>query len=705
MKRPTHIAAMLCSMVLAGHAHRVAAQGRTGDTTVVQLDRLPVTVARGTAPIVRLPAAYSIVRAADIRDSQATVGLDESLDRVPGVFVNNRYNFSLGTRISIRGLGARAAFGVRGIRVVSDGIPLTMPDGQSNLNNLELGTAKRVDVLRGPSSSLYGNAAGGVISIETEDSPARLSAEVRTLAGNEGVNGGGLGRFFKTQGKVGGPLAAGGYVASISRTETDGYRDFSRAKFTLLNLVARQAIGPDSRISLIVNGYESPLAQSAGALPADSVARDPRMAWPNNVRTGSGEATRQLQAGVAFAHISETTRFDVSAYGLGRELDNALPFAWIDLSRRGGGTRATFSGSTLRGRIDITGGLDVEWVSDDRQEFDNAGGHRGETMTRDQLDQVLTIAPFVQALVAITPTTDILAGIRYDRSRFSTDDRFMSDGRDDSGNRTLSATSPMVGVTWAARPDLHVYGNVATSFQTPTTTELINAPPPSGETCCPGGFNTALDPQRATSFEIGARGTVGRVSIDVAAYHMNVRRTIVPYQVASVDGREFFRNAGESRHRGIEMGAATSFGSSDVRVAWTLNDFIFLDDGDPTVANEGHELPGVPRSHFFAGIRLRPVRAFRVDLELDHAGGYFASDANDPESRNDAATVLDLRLLLDTRLGPTGFRPFLGVANLTDTHYNSSVVVNAVGRRYYEPAPPRSVQVGLSLSAGGWSAR
>jgi iron complex outermembrane receptor protein len=294
----------------------------------------------------------------------------------------------------------------------------------------------------------------------------------------------------------------------------------------------------------------------------------------------------------------------------------------------------------------------------------------------------------------------VLAGIRFDAVRFETSDHFLADGRDDSGDRTLSAASPTIGVTWAASPAATLYANVGTAFQTPTTTELINAPPVAGEACCPGGFNVDLDAQRATSLEAGFRGSAAGVALNVAVYHMTVRNTILPFQVEEADGREFFRNAGESRHRGIELSAARSFGRHTARVAWTFNDFVFVDDGDPDAEHEGNRLPGVPRNHVFAGIEIVPVAAIRIDLEADHSAEYFADDAN--TATNDAATVFDIRVRADTRVGSTGFRPFVAINNITSTRYNSSVVVNGFGGRYFEPAPPRNVIVGFELGTGLW---
>jgi iron complex outermembrane receptor protein len=698
-----HTTARLLPVFLIALPVATSGQAARQDTSrIVPLDSVRVTVTRGTVPLERMPAAASVVGIGDIRGGQATVGLDESLDRIPGVFVNNRYNFSLGARISMRGLGSRAAFGVRGVRVMADGIPLTMPDGQSNLNNLELGAAGRIDVVRGPASALYGNAAGGVISIETEAAPQVFSTEARALGGNAGRDGFGLGRFFKLQAKAGGRLHEGGFVGSVSHMQTEGYRNYSAAEQTLLNVVARHPIGEASRLSVVVNAFDSPVAESPGALPIDSVRRNPRMAWPANARTLSGEATTQLQVGVGIAHILGNTRLDISAYALGRDVDNALAFGFIDLSRRAGGLRATYAGSPAGERVAVTAGVDVEWQSDDRREFDNVNGGPGDELRRDQRDQVFAIAPFAQTLVQLAPRADLLLGVRYDAVRFETSDAFMGDARDDSGNRTLSALSPMAGLTFAASERIRLYGNVATAFQTPTTTELINAPPEGSTPCCPGGFNADLDPQRALSFEVGARGRVGRFAIDFAAYHMNVDRTIVPFQVADGEGREFFRNAGESRHRGLELSASTPLGRHLATLAYTFNDFVFIDDGDSMVDFEGNRLPGVPRHHVFAGLRLRPADALQVDIEVDHTGEYFANDANEDSAVNDAATVVDLRLQYDTRLGGIAARPFLAVGNLTNTRYNSSVVVNAFGRRYYEPAPRRSFHVGFAVATGAW---
>ncbi|MGH7577803.1 MAG: TonB-dependent receptor family protein, partial [Longimicrobiales bacterium] len=489
------------------------------------------------------------------------------------------------------------------------------------------------------------------------------------------------------------------------RQELEGYRAFSASRQTQVNL--RAAYAPDelSRLTLVLNAIDQPLAQSPGALPIDSVRADPRMAWPNNVLTRSGEKTRQGQAGVAYTRSIGGGQLDVAGYALARSVENPLPFGFIELTRRGGGVRAAWSTSTTLATLPLalTAGADADLQSDDRREYDNAGGRPGSDLRRDQVDRVAAVGPFVQAELQLTPTLVAMLGGRYDAVRFRTTDAFLGDG-DDSGERTLDAFSPVAGLTYAASPTLRVYANVATSFQTPTTTELINAPPAPGEECCPAGFNTQLEPQRAVSYEVGVKGEIaGRVLYDVAVYHMDLTNALVPFQVAGAESREFFRNSGRTRHRGVEIGASGTIQRLALTGAYTFSDFSFVDDGLDGADFEGNEFPGVPPHHLFLGARFDAGRRVTLDARLDHTSEYFATDANDPASANPAATVVDLRVLFATRFGGLGVRPFIALNNVFDERYNSSVVLNAFGARYFEPAPGRNLAVGLTLGTGGWA--
>lgn len=654
------------------------------DTTVVPLPKIVVTITRATQPLAQVPAAVSIVSRTDIQRAQPGIGIEEALVAVPGLIVNNRYNYALGTRISIRGYGARAAFGVRGIRVLQDGVPLTMPDGQANLNNVDLTSTGRIEVLRGAASMLYGNAAGGVVAFESEQPPAGFGGQARAIVGDDAL------RRFNI--KVGGGSDRTSYLVNVARLNREGFREHSRVEQNNLNARVRHELNDASYVAFTLNTADAPTALNPGSLPLDSARLRPEMAWPRNAATRSGEATRQVQAGIEHGRTFGSARFNAVLYGLTRDLDNPLPFAFIQLERKAGGLRSSLQ--LPIGILDVSGGVDVELQSDDREEFNNADGAAGAKRRRDQTDDITSIGPFVRASVAVANPLTLTGGVRYDRVHFRTDDHFLGDTRDDSGERTMSALSPMLGATYQLRDGVSTYASVSTAFQTPTTTELINNPAGTG-------FND-LQPQRSTSYEVGARGAGRRASGEISLYHTDVRDALVPFQLSTGDGRQFFRNAGRTRQRGIEA-AVQLVMSRTLRLttSYTFSDFRFVDDGIETAAYEGNELPGVPPHHAMA--RLGWSRAgWFVDLEAEHTSAFYASDSNAETSRNPAATVVDLRLGVVDLLGRPGFSPFVGINNIGDQKYFSSVVINAAGARYFEPAPGRNIYFGLGVTIGSW---
>jgi iron complex outermembrane receptor protein len=695
-------------LLIAASAAPLASQNPPRDTLrAIPLDTVRVTITRSALTADRTPAAVSALGRGDVQGTRLGIGLDESLAVVPGVSVNNRYNFALGPRIAIRGFGSRTAFGVRGIRVIADGIPLTMPDGQTNLNNLDLGSAGVVEILRGPASALWGNAAGGVVLVRSEAAPAQFATEARAIVGDMGHGSDDLTNLRKFQLKLGGTQGPLQFLANASNLDVGGYRSHAQGRVRLLNTKARWALDDLSALTAVFSAADFPIAQNPGSLPIDSARRKPQMAWPANVRTQSGEATRQLQAGLSYERSIGSGQLDIAVHGLDRSLENPLPFAYIQLDRRAGGVRAAYAGSALHGPhvIRFTAGTDFEAQSDERREFDNANGSPGTSRRRDQTDGVTALGPFAQASVDFSQHFATTAGVRYDRVRFSTTDKFLGDGTNDSGERNLSASSWFAGLTLSPASRFTGYANVATTFQTPTTTEIINTPPAAGQPCCPAGFNTALEPQRATSFEAGARARLhARVALEASAYTMDVRNALVPFEVSSAPGRTFFRNAAKTRHRGLEFALHARSGAHQATAAYTYSHFTFVDDGNSATSFEGNQVPGVAPHHLHVRTRSALPLSLVLELELDHTSSYHPDDANTaPE--NPAANIADVRLSFSRRLGSVRAEPFLAIQNLTNETYFSSVVVNAAGGRYYEPAPRRNIYLGLTLATGGWAAR
>lgn len=700
--RGTAVRAIVLAVMLFAGAADVTAQ--TPDTLPQQtdpasssfaLDTLRVEVTRAPTPLRLLPMAASAIQREDIATARPGVGLDEVLGHVPGVFIANRENLALGARITLRGFGARSAFGVRGVRLLTDGIPLTTADGQGSLNNLDLARAGRIEVLRGPASAIYGNAAGGVIRLVTAPPPPITEVDARITVGDESRRS--LGGLLRIDAGVAGPLRGGGYRIGASQLSRDGVRTHSAAEQNSLNAHVVQPVGERGFLRFVLNAADLPRALNPGSLPWDSLRADPSMAWPNNVRQGTGESARQIQGGVTYEQKGDAFDLHLTAWGAHRELENPIPVAVIALERGSGGARAHVLGT--RGRFDWGVGFEAELQRDDRREWTNEVGDAGAEQRRDQRDDVVALAPYVHAAAQFGRAHLTLAA-RWDRIAFSTDDHLLSDPEGDgSGERVLSALSPSAALLVELSPRVSAYANFTTAFQTPTTTELANSPPASGEPCCPTGFNDSLQPERTWGGEVGVRAGVGRwLALDAAAFTYRVDDAIVPFQVEGIEERAFFRNAGETSHRGLEIGATLEPASNlRMRTSLTALDVRFRDDGDPSVDHEDNRVPGIPPLRLFVDARWSGPVTIEVDVE--HTGAYYASDANTEESRTRSATVFGARVHGSFAARDARFSPFVALRNITDEAYAGAVAINAFGGRFFEPAAGRMLLIGLEVTA------
>ena len=674
-------------MALAVTASSAAAQRPDS----VALDTLRVEVARAGVALRHVPAAVSIIGQHDIARARPGIGLDEALAAVPGVHIANRENLALGSRVTVRGFGARAAFGVRGVRVIADGIPLTLADGQSNLNNLDLAGAARIEVLRGAASALYGNAAGGVLLVETAPAARTLEATTRVTLGDEA--GRSIGSLARFDAAVSAPLGNGGVRVGASHFTRDGVRAHAAGEQALLNARLVQQLAAATTLSLVLNAAHVPVAENPGSLPFESATLRPRIAWPNNVRTGSGETATQVQGGAVLSSRVRGYDATATAWAAHRTLENPIPVAFIALDRNAGGARVQAAHEGAHARYTV--GIETELQRDDRFEWNNDGGQRGAEQRRDQHDAVTTVAPFALATLQLGRVR-ASAGARYDRVAFATTDRLLADG-DQSGSRTLAAFSPSAAVLVELGARLSAYANLSSAFQTPTTTELANAPPPAGTPCCPAGFNARLDPERTYGGEVGIRGAPAPwLDLDAAVFRYDVLDAIVPFQVAGIEERSFFRNAGRTRHQGIELAATVAPTSAlRLRTALTRLDVRFRDDGDPGVDHDGNQVPGVAPLRAFA--ELRWTGPVSLELDAEHTRGYYADDANSSAAFVPAATVLGLRAYATVPVGRLALEPFAAVRNLTDERYVGSVALNAFGGRFFEPAAGRMILIGASL--------
>jgi len=672
------------------------------DTAATRLEPVVVEVSRGARrPMLTLPFSVTVQTPDSLRPGQRHLALDETLLLIPGLTVSNRNNPSQDPRISIRGFGARSAFGVRGIRVLRDGIPLTLPDGQTPVDYLDLEAVGRVEVMRGSASSLYGNAGGGVIDLRTSaPPPLPIAATVRRWQGAFDSR--------RTVAKAEGETAGFGYQANVARTEADGFRDYSRQRMN--NGFARLSYD-NERNSYGVEwlGVNTPVAQNPGALTRAQFETDPTMADPFSIAKKARKAVTQSQVGVTGRHYASSLELEGSAYAGTRHLDNPLTFGIVDLGRRisGGNVRATVPVSLLGADNRITIGSELQLQNDLRLNFTNCNSvppltaptatcpdiseERG-SVTLDQREKVSSIGSYLRDEIQLGDVFALMAGARADAVRFRVEDMLIDAGNpDDSGERLLHAVSPMAGLLARISDSHSAYFNVSTAFETPTATELGNQP--SGA----GGINRDLKPQRSLTYELGLKGVsaIG-VQYSTSVFATSVHDELIPFDVPSSPGRRFYRNAGRTSRRGVELGLSYDLRSLQFGGAYTYANYRFVDFAVGTAQYAGNRIPGIPAQILQASATLRTSIASLV-TEASFADKMFVDDPNSESAPGYG--IVNARLVSSALWRGSGAELTAGAQNVFDRKYVSSVSVNAAGGKFYEPGSRRAFFVGLSLTA------
>ena len=668
----------------------------------VTLDPVVVTATRRAERSFDVAAGVDRIDAATIQAGQPMVNLTETLIRVPGLVSFNRQNYAQDLQISSRGFGARSTFGVRGIRLYQDEIPATMPDGQGQTGSFGLLSAESIEVLRGPYSSQYGNAAGGVISVTTEDGRRPPSLTFSSSAGSYGMWVLGL----KANGRIGDV----GYVAAASRFETDGYRDHSSARRDLGN--AKLTWRSDTtRITVIGSVQEQPGTEDPLGLTRAQWQANPRQVDPVALQFDTRKTIRQQQGGAAIEHkLGAGATLRVSGYAGRRGVRQNLALSGIgetssggvvDLDRDFGGIGARLIlDAKLAGRpLTITAGVDGDRMSEHRRGFVNNNGSVG-LLRRDEIDSVTNRDAWASIEWLPIDALSLTAGIRHSDVRFSSDDRYITaQNPDDSGRRNFSRATPVAGIVWHATPELNVYASYGQGFETPTFAELAYRP---GGT----GLNFALRPATSRAVETGIKWIGGkRHRVNVAAFSVRGSDEIVTD--AASGGRTTFRNASSTRRNGFEAvwdarwpGAVTTHIAYTYLKAWFVDEFR---SGTPAVVvPAGARLPGVPRSTAYAEIAWKPARttplgAFQAAVEVNAVDRIFINDRN-----SDAApryVVANAWMGFEQGVRSLTLREYVRVNNIADRKYVGSVIVGDANGRSFEPAPGRNWAAGVTAIA------
>ncbi|MBX3606411.1 MAG: TonB-dependent receptor [Piscinibacter sp.] len=665
----------------------------------VTLDPVVVTAERTRQTTFDAPAAISAVTR-DVLDSGGPqVNLSEALNRVPGISVLNRQNYAQDLQLSIRGFGSRSTFGIRGVRLIVDGIPATMPDGQGQASSIALSSAQRIEVLRGPLAQLYGNAAGGVVQVFSgPDGPGAI-ATGSAAVGPYGQKR--VGARFSYSG------TADALVLDASRFSTDGYREHSGAVRTQLNGKWEHTIDAESRISVVANALEQPVSQDPLGLTRAQWEADPEQAVALAISQDARKVVAQRQIGTVYERsLGEATTLTTRLYFGTRELDNALsiPLAAQQSATSSGGIVSFVRGYSGLGlqlahqvRFDaeralrLTGGFEFDRMNEDRRGFINNGGVPG-ALKRDEHNEVDNRDLYAQAAFDLNRSFTATAGVRTSKVRFSSRDHFivLPGNPDDSGGVDYSATNPVLGVAWRATPALNLYANAGRGFETPTFNELSYRPAGTG-------LNTNLRASKSKHAEVGAKWRLADGHrVDLALFDITTRDEIVVDTNAG--GRSTFKNAGRTSRRGGELSYLGRFGS-DWRATLSVTalrarfDEAFVSGSGAAAVTvpAGNRLPATPERSAFAELAWTPSGAwggFNAGVELVHTGQLFVNDANTDAAP--AATVLNLRAGFAQSAGGWTFTQLLRVDNATDKTYAGSVIVNESNGRFFEPALPRN---------------
>ena len=654
-----------------------------------------------------LPVAIDSVDRIGIQEDNPQVNLSEALNRVPGIVVQNRQNYAQDLQISSRGFGARSTFGVRGIRLIADGIPATMPDGQGQAASFDLSSAERIEVLRGPFSSLYGNAAGGVIQIFTADGPPDPTVTASLYAGSYGMRKAGI--------QFGGQAASFNYIAAASRLESDGYRDHSAVRRDQANAKFKLAL-PAGRLALVLNALDQPDTQDPLGLTRAQVIANPRQADAVAFQFNTRKSVRQQQAGIVYdLDLGSADALQARVYGGDRQVTQylAIPLTTptgapvqlapthsggvVDLDRGFGGWGLRWTRRMLEPErpLTLTLGVDRDRMDERRRGYINNFGTQG-ALKRDEDDVVTNTDFYAQAEWAFAPRWIAAAGVRHSRVRFDSRDHFVAASNpDDSGQVSYSKATPVAGVVFKGAPTWNVYANIGRGFETPTFAELAYRA--GGAT----GLNFDLKPATSVHKEIGAKAKFGSYArLNAALFHIETSDEIVVNSAAG--GRTNFKNASKTRREGVELSLESYFGAGfEGYLAYTWLDARFTQPfasgAPPVTVPADNKLPGVPQYTLFGELVWRHAASgFHAGVELRANGKVYVNDANSEFA--DRYTVANVRAGFEQRGKSWRLSEFIRVDNVADRNYVGSVIVADGNGRYYEPAPGRNFVLGVNAA-------
>ena len=640
----------------------------------IDLDNVIVKSTKINSNKKEIPLSVSIKNFRDEKNYNSQSSFSDFTRNTPGLFTSSSNNFSQDLRISIRGFGARSAFGIRGIKLIVDGIPETTPDGQSQLDNLPLGLVSSVEILRGPNANLYGNSSGGVISINTLTKSSEKHYRYSGIFGAYQYQSLQRTRILDWN--------SSSLIIHYDKRRSNGYRDQSGYKSNILNLKYINDLDNKNKIVWQINYTDSPYAYDAGGLKLSEVENDRRQARKNNIDYDTYEKVKHLKTGVSWNHKrNENSFFDSYFFYQKRDFFTKLPFNFggiisLDRDYYGLGTKYTKRYALDNRNRTLVLGLDYLNQSDDRKRYKNDLGVKGE-ITFDQIERFKSTGLYILSQTRYDSGFLVRYGIRYDVNIIRTDS---------SSSIMLDKLNPSLGLSYKVNSNDNIFFSFGTSFETPTLNELSNNP--NGE-----GLNEDLKSSSSLNYEIGWRKAVSNLTLEAIAYVISSENEILPYELEQFPGKNFYQNVGSTSRYGLELNSQLSFKGGKINLSYTLSKNKFEDfiiDNNNLADNL---IPGIPSQMLDLDLIFKLSRGRSLIISNRLIGERYADNANE--------TLISSYNLLNIKYSKEIFKKseiFLGVNNAFNQEYFDNIRINAFGKRYYEPAPKRNFYFGINLS-------
>jgi iron complex outermembrane receptor protein len=667
------------------------------------LDEVVVSASRAQARSFDAPAAIQSVGRETIQNGGPQVNLSESLVRVPGLTILDRSNYAQDLQLSIRGFGARAAFGIRGIRLLIDGIPATTPDGQGQGSSVSLTSMDRIEVLRGPLAQLYGNASGGVIQAFTKPASKVPLADYQYYVGDYGLHRADY-QFSDTVGDY-------GLVADYSTFSIDGYRDNSRTERKQFNGKLDFNTNEQTRVNLVFNQFDMPLAQDPLGLTAAQLKANPAGAGTDAVTNKARKIVLQNQLGGSATYTVDRDHAYTGRayYGTRENLQYQSNGRWIGLNRDYYGAGLQYNAKTNWADVPVqyAAGYEFDRSSERRQAgLSPAGTKTAGVLSRDEDNLAENSDVFFQATAQVSEQLAVVGGLRASTVRFVSDDKFTTDGFDGSGNASYSATNPVLGFTYFANDHLNLYANYGQGFESPTLAEVAYQ---GSKAPVLAQFNPDLKASSSQHYELGAKWVPQRGSrVDFSVFQIQSTDEIVV--AASTSGQTSYKNAPGTSRTGFELagntlitphvGATMSASMLEAQYSQAFT------SGTTPIAT-GNKIPGIPQTSFFSelawtsaavqpGAKTRAAGT-RLAAEVVHSGRVYANDQNTASA--DGRTVINLSASQRWAVDKAAVTLYARLNNASDERYVGSVIVNQSSQQFFEPGLPRNWLLGVSVSA------